>query len=303
MQVFDLHCDTLYRAFTDKKTLNEPHYHISINRGLKYDKWAQVMAIWIPDELRGHKAFDFANSAIDYLHKQNIQQRKIQLFDSFHKEDDYHFCLAIEGGAALGGELKNVKHFRKRGVRFLTLTWNAENEIGDGAGVEASKGITAFGKKVIKEMELCGMIVDVSHASDVLFYDVAAMAGRPFVATHSNARAVCNHKRNLTDDQFLQIKNIGGLVGLNFCTHFLNENQPAGLKDILNHTEYFLSLGGENIVCLGSDFDGTDMPNGITGIESMALLYEYYLKHNYNEGLVKKIFYENANAFCQNFDK
>lgn len=307
MQLFDLHCDTLYRAFTDQKSINEPHYHISVDRGQRYDTWNQIMAIWISDELRGQQAFTFTLQAIKYLKTQLESYPTIHLastFSALHTANSkQQFMLAIEGGAALAGKLENIQIFSDLGVRFMTLTWNGENEIGDGAGVDSPKGITSFGKRAIPELERRNIVIDLSHASDALFDDVASLAGKPFVATHSNARSVCNHKRNLTDEQFRTIKANKGLVGLNFCKHFLAENSKADLSHLLKHTEHFLALGGEDILCLGSDFDGTDMPKGISGIESMQALYEYYLKHNYTEELVQKIFFKNAQTFCKNFDK
>lgn len=310
MELFDLHCDTLYRAITEKKTLNEPEFHLSVDRGFKYEPWVQVMAVWIPDELRGNKAASFAQNAIKHLKNELPVYNKINLceqFDDLKSNVKHNFIIAIEGGAALAGDLKNIENFRKLGVRFITLTWNGTNEIGDGAGVKNPLGITKFGKQAVTEMEKNKIIIDISHASDKLFYDVASIAKAPFVATHSNSRKICRHKRNLTDEQFRIIKDKGGIVGLNFCPYFLKEgsenNNNAAIYDILNHAEYFLSLGGENTVCLGSDFDGTDMPVGINGIESMATLYELFLKQNYNESLVRKIFFGNASSFCQNFDK
>lgn len=309
MRLFDLHCDTLYRAATEGGGLDKNDYHISFERGCNLSEWYQVMAVWIPDELRGQKAFDFvaacAKRLKDEILKSKYKINQVKKFSDFKNNTDLHnVILAVEGGAALNGNLENIEKLSELGVRFITLTWNGKNEIGDGAGIENPKGITEFGRRAVACFEENNIVVDVSHASEPLFWDVAEIAKKPFVATHSNSKAVCNHKRNLTDEQFKAIMDMNGLVGLNFSIGFLRENQPekADLSDLINHAEHFLSLGGENTLCFGSDFDGTDVPKSITGIETFCEIYEYFLKHNYSEELVKKIFFKNALNFCENFD-
>ena len=178
---------------------------------------------------------------------------------------------------------------------MMTLTWNGENELGGGA--DTALGLTPFGREALKEMERLSIVADVSHASDALFYDVAEIAEKPIVASHSNARAVCPHRRNLTDRQFQILRDKGGLVGLNFCVHFLREDSNAHFEDLLRHADHFWSLGGETTLCLGSDYDGTDVPPELAGIEKMQDLYELFLKHNYKESLVNSLFFDNASKF------
>ncbi len=304
MQFFDLHCDTLYRSLKENQNLYKNQFHISIERGKKYTSWVQCFAIWIPDELRGEEAISLFREAAGKLEKQ------ISLYEQFMsqcktKEEliktvESGKCAAIltlEGGAALGGRIEELLEMYQFGVKIITLTWNGTNEIGDGAEVIHAKGLTRFGQQVVEKMNELGMIIDVSHASDRLFYDVAEYTNKPIIATHSNSRRICKQKRNLTDEQFGIIQSTGGIVGINFCKHFLNIYDEAGFSDILKHVDYFLSLGGEKTVCIGSDFDGTDMPKGITGIESMESLYEYFLKKNYKEQLVEDIFFNNAYQF------
>ena len=152
-------------------------------------------------------------------------------------------------------------------------------------------------------MEDSGIIVDISHASQKLFYDVAENARRPFVASHSNAFSVTGHKRNLTDKQFEIIRKSGGIIGLNFHNAFLNDNPDnACVNDILRHAEHFLSLGGENTICFGSDFDGGTLPSDIKNSSVYAEILELMLKQGYKEALIEKIFYRNALNFFENFD-
>lgn len=309
MQYFDLHCDSLYEAVTKGKNLVENDMHVSFQKGSRYSPWVQCMAVWIPDSMRGQAAFDFVERCVGrldgMLEETPYEVIKIGCRKDLEKVRRLGLrsvILTVEGGAALGGKLENVERLAGLGVKMMTLTWNGRNELGGGALVKENAGITPFGKTVISEDERCGIINDVSHASDALFYDVVQHAKKPIVASHSNARAVCGHPRNLTDEQFLMIKNCGGIVGLNFSRGFLREDEKANTEDILRHAEHFLSLGGEDTVCIGSDFDGTDMPDGLDDISGIERLYESFLRRNYKEKLLQKIFFDNACNFFENFD-
>lgn len=304
MQLFDLHCDTLYKAYTEKGSVVHNDYHFSFEKALQYDSYTQVMAVWIPDECRGETAVNLAEKCAAFLKKQMNSSCGFNQANSFNELENHshNVVLSIEGGAALNGRLENIKRFRKLGVRFLTLTWNGANEIGDGILCKNPKGLTEFGKAAVAELEKNGIIIDVSHASVPLFWQTAELAKRPFVATHSNARAVCKNPRNLDDEQFKHICKIGGIVGINFHRFFVTDSGTADFSDLHRHIEYFLSLGGENVLALGSDYDGAEMPPCIKGVQSMGEFYNYLLRHNYSEDIIRKIFYTNAYNFCKNFD-
>lgn len=331
MRYFDLHCDTLYRAVTENKTLNEnfydeetaqknvfsrgalfkeslmPPFQLSFDRGKKYSPWIQSMAIWIPDDVTEEYGERLFNKAFALLEKQCGEQR-ISLCKNFSDIKDvsqnnlWGAIFTLENGRLIKS-LADVDRLKALGVRMITLTWNEENQIGCGVKAKTDKGLSGFGKEVLKKMESSGIIADVSHSSDKTFYDVAELSERPFVASHSNSRYVTENDRNITDSQFKIICQRGGLVGLNFCRNFLNScPEKADASDVLRHAEHFLSLGGENCLTIGSDFDGTDMPKGISGIESIEELYELFLKHNYREELLDKLFFKNAYNFFENFD-
>lgn len=307
MNLFDLHCDTLYKSVTENLPLDDKSMQVSqiLN---KDSKRLQCYAIWIPDDYTPEKAEQTFYSAYQILtsecKKLNIKliEQNESISDAF-KNNKNSALFTIENSTALNSKIRNVEKFAKLGVKIITLTWNAANAVGDGADVQNSEGITDFGKSVVREMEKCGVVVDVSHASDKLFYDVAEIATRPFIATHSNSRSVTNHRRNLTDEQFKIIKERNGIVGINFHRDFLSDNPDSASRyDLLKHIDKFLSLGGENVICIGTDFDGCNLPYDITGSESLAEIYEMLLKHNYKESLIRKIFYENALNFFENFD-
>ena len=305
MKFFDLHCDTLYEIYKKNQELYENSCHVSLKRSKKIKNYIGCFAFWMPDEYRGEKAVDFFKKVYENFKKEeakNLSSLKVikSLADIYELTGQKTgIILTVEGGSVLNGELERVKKLYDLGIRAITLTWNGQNEIGDGNEVINPKGISEFGIKAVKEMEKHKIIVDVSHASKELFFDVAAIAKRPFIATHSNSYSICRHKRNLTDEQFRIIKEKGGIVGVTFCKKFLNSGKDAEISDIMKHIEYFLSLGGEKILGIGSDFDGTDIPGGIRGIQDIELLYEYLLRHNYSEKLVEDIFYNNAYNFFE----
>lgn len=309
MKLFDLHCDTISECYNKQKSLYDGDLHVSLERGKKYSPWFQCFAIWIPDGLRRKAALDYFDAVLGKLHQESAQHPELVMLcktaDDFRAAEHQRkigAILTVEGGAAAGGSLKRLGYMADCGVKVMTLTWNSSCEIGDGAGVDGSKGLTEFGRLAVKEMERLNMVVDVSHASDKLFYDVAECTEKPFIATHSNSRKVCGgnewaRRRNLTDEQFNIIKNRGGIVGINLVPDFLTDSGEATAEDILRHIEHFLSLGGEKCVAFGSDFDGAELPTDITGIESVEEIAELMLRHNYSESLVNSILFDNAYQF------
>ena len=304
MRFFDLHCDTIYRVLKEGGDIYKNNFHVSLSGLSKIDHYIGCFAICVTEECGEHQGFKLFNQAAEKIKNQVLLYndkinfcRSSEDIGKLYSSGKNGLIFTVEGGTEISDDIDRITYLFNKGVRVLTLTWNGSNKIGDGAGISDSRGLTRFGREVIKKMESIGMIVDVSHASDPLFYDVSNVAQRPFIATHSNSRTVCNHKRNLTDEQFNIIKFFGGIVGINLHKLFLNDKKEADFNDILKHIDYFLSLGGENVICIGSDFDGADMPEQITGIESIPDFYEYCLKHNYNEDLLDKIFYRNAYDF------
>lgn len=302
MRYFDLHCDTLYKVCTDNKTLNSDECEVSVTKASAFSDWIQCMAIWLPDDMDASSQMNLLHNA----HNRLMSESKIYdipvVFDSsvFVKQNK-SFIFTVENCGFLDGNINNIQFLRDLNVRMATLTWNAENCIGGGADAQ-HKGITPFGAECVKEFEDSSIIVDVSHASDKLFYDVAEIASKPFVASHSNSRKICPHRRNLTDDQFEIIRKNGGLVGLNFHRDFLSvEPHKASVKDVLLHIEHFLSLGGEDTLAIGSDYDGSNIPSDLDSIEKVMDLYEEFLRIGYNEQLVQKIMFLNAHNFFSIF--
>ncbi|MDO4730710.1 MAG: membrane dipeptidase [Clostridia bacterium] len=310
MRYFDLHCDTLYKALSENKSLTKNDLCVSFEKGSAFKPWVQCFAIWIPDDLRGESAFSLAQKAYEFFLDQiAFSDGKITLcknktdLQNIKNTNSCGAVFTIEGSAALAENLENLSVFSDMGLKIMTLTWNEDCESGSGISSFPDLGLTDFGKQLLLEMEKLNIIPDISHASLKLFYDVADIYPKPIIATHSNSKTICTNKRNLSDEQFNIIKQKNGIIGLNYYKEFLNNDpQKASVCDILRHTEYFLSLGGEDIVCMGSDFDGADMPKDIKGIESVYDIANCFLRHNYSETMVNKILFDNAyNFFINSF--
>lgn len=298
MYLFDLHCDTITECKKLNKSLIENDLHIDVDRGNKYEKWVQTFAFWLDDSLKGENAYQhFLDQRELLLNQINQNKEKICLYET-GKEIEKNKCnviMAVEGGHVLGGKIERVKELKKLGVSYLTLVWNSYNEIGSGV-LGNGKGLTPFGKDVIKEMERVNIIVDVSHLNEVGFDDVCNIATKPIIATHSNAKSICNHDRNLNDNQLKYLIDHNGLCGINFYPLFINQADDCKYDDIIKHIEYILALGGKDILSIGTDFDGAKMPTQINGVERLYSFYEFMLKW-YDNKILNKIFFENANNF------
>lgn len=304
MEYFDLHCDTITECFEKKAGLAENGLHWSLARAAGYAPLVQVFAVWMPDAFRGGDAvrrFDDVYAAFVSEMKKNSGRiafcKTAGDLSAAIGGGRKAALLSIEGGGALGGSLGSLDRAYEKGVRLLTLTWNGRCELADGVGAPNAGGLTDFGRQVVKRMEELRMVVDVSHLSEKGFWEAAELCKRPFVASHSNARAVCGHPRNLTDAQFREIARRGGLVGLNLFRGFLRDDaENAAMADVLRHAEHFLALGGENALAMGGDLDGSKLPADMRGVEDIARLREEFLRH-FPESTVEAILFGNARRF------
>jgi len=198
--------------------------------------------------------------------------------------------LSIEGGEALAGSLGILRVMYRVGVRSITLTWNGRNELGDGVGKDSpGEGLTEFGTAVVKEMNNLGMLVDVSHLSEQGFWDVLKTSIQPVIASHSNCKALCDHPRNLTDEQIKALAYQGGVIGITFVPDFLGGENPS-VDDVLAHIDHVIAVGGADCVGLGSDFDGTEnLPAGLVDCSRLPLITKGLLERGYSEKVIKKV--------------
>ena len=321
LQVFDLHCDTLDRLALRRSaeyptfalhdadvspermcSLADNDAHISLDRIARY-RWCQCFAVFIPDELRGDAAWRFFEQVHAYFEGQMAAHadRVQQVCDARMLEDlldggKTAALLTVEGGAFFdGGSLDRVDRIAEAGVKMLTLTWNGENEIG--SGHDTAHGLSPYGRRVVSELEERKIVVDVSHLNDRGFSDVCDIATRPFAASHSNARAVCGHKRNLEDAQIRAIADSGGVIGLNYCAQFLSDVHADPTRDdVLRHIDRICEVGGEDVLALGSDYDGCDVPSWIGSADKVSALHDLIGEH-FGQALADKVFFENASRF------
>lgn len=185
----------------------------------------------------------------------------------------------------------------------MTLTWNYENELGFPNEIIDEKlvldrGLKNKGFEFIEEMENLGIIIDVSHLSDAGFYDILNNTKKPFVASHSNARNICGHRRNMTDDMIKKLSDRGGVMGLNFYSYFLNNNVASDdiskIEDMIKHVKHIKNIAGIEVIGLGSDFDGIDCKVEIENSSKMQILAEKMKKEGFTENEIEHIFYKNV---------
>jgi membrane dipeptidase len=199
--------------------------------------------------------------------------------------------LAMEGLEPAGGTLEGIRQLYDRGVRAAALTWSHANPFADGIDEDSGRGVTPLGVEAIAEMERLGMLLDVSHLSVPAFWKAAESVTKPFVATHSNARKLCGHKRNLDDEQLREVARHGGMTGINFFSNFLVNEGLAKMSDVVAHIDYIAGLIGPQHVGIGTDYDGcSPLPEGCVGPRCYPRLAEELLKMNYSESIVFDIF-------------
>ena len=305
--LIDLHCDTLadynYAKTGNPDTLDDPQRVLSLSAIPEGVNWAQFYAVFVPNEEQGQ-------AAVEYFEKNRANfERQMELcsdrvapcrgaadMEAAWAAGKTAAFLTIENGTPINGDLARVKELADQGVCCITLVWNGDYEIGSGHTTE--KGLTDFGKALIPELEKHGILIDVSHLNDNGFADLLKVAKKPFIATHSNARAICGHKRNLTDDMIKEMVKRDCLIGLNYFVKFLKDDGVVESLDALyDHIMHFFELGAQKNLALGSDYDGATLPDCLNTPAKSAGIYEYLLSRGMSEELAQGIMYKNAQEF------
>jgi len=300
MRLFDLHCDTITELEKENGNLAKNDGHISLDRAEYLTEYVQNFAIFIPDEYRGKDATDYFDRVFTYYRKQ-LSENGISEY-SERKNTKVRSILSVEGGAGMGGTIDGLCHLSDCGVKLITLTWNGRNELASGCFDDEDIGLTDFGKVAVKKMEKLRIAADVSHLSKKGFYDLSDIAEKPFIASHSCIDIVENYKarhRNLTKDQVKIISEHKGVIGINLWEKLLG-NEDNSFDAVLRHMSEIIEVGGEDVVAMGTDFDGCDINPDLAGIEKLQGLYNYLNIHGFDEKLLDKIFFANADRFFNN---
>lgn len=320
MKYIDMHCDTISRLFMvnrngNKEELKENTGHVDLVRMKAGNCLAQNFALFT---LLKDEPDPYGNSlALCELFKNQIAAN-VNLIDQAvtvedilenEKKGKMSAILTIEEGAVCKGDTDILKSFYQKGVRMMTLTWNYENELAypnridllTGRSMpETERGLKKRGVEFVELMEELGMIIDVSHLGDAGFWDVLKSTKNPFVASHSNARALASHTRNLTDDMIKSLAERGGVMGINFCASFLNDGENgqeavnSKISDLTAHIKHIKNVGGIECIGLGSDFDGIAGNLEIDSPAAFWKLEESLLKSGFTVEEIEKIFYKNV---------
>ena len=278
MNYFDLHCDSATEWYNQNLTLKNDTLSVSSRKGKFFNKWYQTFAVFIDDNCRN-----------PWEHYLNIYSRiKTVLKD---KPQNLSPILSVEGGALLEENIERLDILKAHNIKFLTLTWNGENAIAGGCKTE--KGLTPFGKQVIEKMNHLKLCCDLSHINEKSFYSAIDLTEYP-LATHSNCYKLCEHPRNLKDEQLKLISQKGGIIGLCFYPEFIKGDIFDGIYQNICH---LLEMGLEKNIAIGSDFDGALMSKELDGIDKIPTLFEFLKQKNIPNCILERIFYKNAKNY------
>jgi len=313
MNCIDFHCDTLLLNNTPKEgeSLVSNSMSVDFVRMQKADYSAQFFAVFLPtpryfkrNQLPVPDDWDYVAMQLDHFHKDiSSHPEMIGLalswkdYDALKKQGKMAAFLTIEDGRLINGSAKKIETIRELGIRLLTLTWNNPNCFGYPQSEDPNLmalGLTDFGKESISILNEAGILIDVSHLSDGGFWDVIQLSRQPILASHSNARAVSSHPRNLTDEMIKAIASKGGCAGLNFDSQMLSFTQGSTVETMAAHLRHMIQVGGIEFPALGTDFDGIHGEREISECSLVPLLWEKLPKYGFTASEIEHIAYKNA---------
>lgn len=299
--VFDLHCDTAVELYRRDRSLVKNDLQIDLARAGKLREYRQVFSFCCvygsagaPMQEKEAEAL-FQNSMKRFVSDLERCEDRISLRPDKDSRTNHGAValLSLEGPEAIGCDPGRLEELAGLGFCMTTLTWNYRNALA--GSCMTGEGLTDRGRAFVREAQRLGIVLDVSHLSDQAFWELIELTQAPLVASHSNSRACCAHVRNLTDEQFRAIRDVGGLVGMNLYVPFLRESGQATFDDVCRHLEHWLSLGGEKTVSLGGDLDGCDvLPERFVGVDDYNRLGDYLIEHGFGANLVTDLFFRNA---------
>jgi len=308
MNFIDFHCDTGTLILEQNQELKKNTLKIDIDKLQKGEALSQFFAMYI-DSAKVNSSYDYCLKMLNTF-KRELEKNKesislCQTYDDLEKAQDEEKIaafLSIEEGEAIEGSLDKLRFFKEQGISLITLTWNYENALGypNFQWEHQFKGLKSKGLEAVEEMNHLNMLIDVSHLSDGGFEDVLKHSKSPFIATHSNARVMTNHPRNLSDEMLKKLANAGGLTGINFFNNFLvkgelkDKLEIAKLEDMVRHIKHIRNVAGVEVIGLGSDFDGIPNEVEIKDASQMSKLSDILLENDFTHDEVEKIFFKNG---------
>lgn len=298
--VVDTHIDTILAMAAGRRRFEErsSEGHVDLPRLREGGVDVQVFALYIQPQYKPDhalaRALNLFDAYLDVVARSGgalCHCESVAEIEAANARGQIAAVVSIEGGEPVQTDLALARMLHRLGIRAIGLVWNERNFIADGVGeLRTGSGLTNFGASLIREMNRIGMLVDVSHLNEKGFWDVAEISTKPFVASHSNARAVCDHPRNLWDDQIRALARAGGCMGMNFANSFLDADPDrATLDRVIDHVDHICELVGPDHVGLGTDFDGIPRgPKGLEDVSRLPALTEGLLRRNYSEENVRK---------------
>ncbi|MFO7634398.1 MAG: dipeptidase, partial [Caldilinea sp.] len=303
--VIDGHCDSIGDQLERGRWLGDrsDNGHVDLPRLREGGIDVQFFACYVPKPYQRHGAVTHALERFDQLHRlaehlpdQFVLARRTDDILRAKAEGKIAGIAGLEGAEALDASIGVLRQFYRLGLRNLGLAWNNRNAACDGvAESRTNGGLTEFGVKVVEECNQLGILLDVSHLSPAGVTDVLAVSQQPIIASHSNARALCNHPRNLTDAQIETIAAGGGVIGVTFVDIFLNcqDSQAATLDDVVSNIEHMLGVVGPEHVALGSDFDGWTLARELKDATCYPLITQRLVERGHDSKVIRKILGEN----------
>ena len=305
--MIDLHCDTIMKLidYPSNGDLYRNTWKVDIEKLQKAHSKVQDFALFINlgdtnDPYGRYEAMrNLCTSQIHYYGEHIQHVLSYQDVESVYETGKIGALMSIEEGGVLGGDLDKLKQAYQDGVRLITLTWNYPNGLGEPHCGEQHKKLTSKGVEFVEAMQDLGIIVDCSHLNDAGTEQLGDILDVPFVASHSNAREVTAHTRNLPDHLIKLIADKGGVIGLNFAQSFLGTSPISRIEDIVKHGLYLINKGGEDVVALGTDFDGIKPDTEIKDTSEMYRLYDAFKEAGLSEEQCEKLFWKNADRLLK----
>lgn len=312
----DSHCDTPMVWYTDIN-LNQRQKNTQVDFRRMKDGHIDVscMVAYLPQEdcdpISYEKAFNDANQIFDNL-KQQISNHSDYVAQitrpcemvAAKNQGKSGILFGIENGFALAHKIKNITHFYQKGVRYITLCHNGDNDLCDSAkSIHTHGGLSEFGKEVIQEMNRLGMLIDIAHASSDTISQAIDYSDQPIISSHSCARTLCDHPRNISDELLRKLAVNGGLCQLCLYSGFLKEEGQASLQDAITHIKHMVNVMGEDHVGIGSDFDGGGGVNGCNSTNELINITKELIKIGYKPERIQKIMGGNFRRIFQQVTK